>query len=43
MEISGKNRYIKCLSSDHMAYAMGKIHDDITMKKTSYTIKLGCV
>ena len=25
MEISGKNRYIKCLSSEKIAYATGKI------------------
>ncbi len=42
MEISGKNRYIKCLTQDKTAYALGKIHDDVTMKKTKYTIKIAC-
>ena len=42
MEITGKNRYIKCLSNNKIAYALGRIHDDPTMKKTSYTIKLSC-
>ena len=42
MEITDKNRYIKCISSDQIAYATGKIQDDPNETKTSYTIKLGC-